>query len=75
MQKKTYPQDKHSPYNNNDNDKFIKNCLHDIRNFRTLSPQILSSINNLSSHDRLLILSTYNEVLTYLESIIFNSHS
>ena len=73
MRKKTYPELLHS--SNTDHDQFFKKCLHDIRNFRKLSPEILSSINNLSHEERLIILTTYNEVVSYLHSVIFNSHS
>lgn len=71
---KTYcSEDKNSV--NNDDKALLKKCLHDIKNFKNLSPEILSAINRFSDEDRLLVLSTYNEVVTYLESVVFNIHS
>lgn len=71
---KTYPcEDKNSV--NNDDKVLLNKCLHDIKNYKKLSPEILSAINRFSYEDRLLVLSTYNDVVTYLESVVFNIHS
>ncbi len=55
---------------NNPNKKLLAKYIHDIRNYRELSPEILQNINNFSYEDRLLILQTYNDVIKYVNDIL-----
>ncbi len=55
---------------NNPNKKLLAKYIHDIRNYRELSPEILKNINNFSYEDRLLILQTYNDIIKYVNDIM-----
>jgi hypothetical protein len=55
---------------NNENKKIsnnneLKKYIHDIRNSKSFSIDILKNINNLSYEDRLEILIVYNKMINY----------
>jgi hypothetical protein len=62
-----YKEDKYLS-NHNDSQLFRK-YIHDIRNSKTLTIDILKNINNLSYEDRLEILIVYNEMMSYYLSL------
>ena len=45
--------------------QLVKKYVHDIRNSRTFSIDIIQNINNLSYEDRMEILIAYNEMMSY----------
>jgi hypothetical protein len=62
-----YKEDK---YLSNHNDSHLfKKYIHDIRNSKTFSIDILKNINNLSYENRMKILITYNEMMSYYLSL------
>ena len=54
--------------NNNDDDLLNKYICH-IKNLKSFNKEILTDINNMSNEDRLEILSTYNEMIIYIETL------
>ena len=46
--------------------KIVGKYIHEIKNFRTFSEETLININNLPYEDRLKILVTYNEMMSYV---------
>ena len=57
--------DKEDNYLLNHNDsQLLKKYIHDIRNLKTFSIDILKNINNLSYEDRMKILIVYNEMIS-----------
>jgi hypothetical protein len=57
-------------YLSNHNDsKLLKKYIHDIKNSKTFSIDILKTINNLSYEDRMEILIVYNEMISYYLSL------
>ena len=54
--------------NNNDNDLLNKYICH-IKNLKMLNKEVLININNMSYEDRLEILLTYNEMISYIETL------
>jgi hypothetical protein len=54
--------------NNNDDDLLNKYICH-IKNLKSFNKEILTDINNMSNEDRLEILSTYNEMISYIETL------
>ena len=62
-----YKEDKYlSDHNDN---HLLKKYIHDIRNSKTFSIDILKNINNLSYEDRMEILIVYNEMMSYYLSL------
>ena len=58
--------------NNNEykeDSNLLRTYIHDIRNSKTFSIDILKNINNLSYKDRLEILTVYNEINAYYLSL------
>jgi hypothetical protein len=47
----------------------LKKYIHDIRNSKTFSIDILKNINKLSYEDRMEILIVYNEMMSYYLSL------
>jgi len=63
-----YKEDK---YVSNHNDKeLLKRYIHDIKNSKTFSIDILKNINNLLYEDRLEILILYNEMMSFYLSLL-----
>jgi len=56
-------------FSNHNDSKLLKKYIHDIRNSKTLSIDILKNINNLSYEDRMEILIVYNEMMSYYLSL------
>ena len=57
-------------YLSNHNDiQLLKKYIHDIRNSKTFSNDILKNINNFSYEDRMEILIVYNEMISYYLSL------
>jgi hypothetical protein len=54
--------------NHNDNG-LLRKYIHDIRNSKIFSKDILHDMNNLSYEDRMEILVTYNEIISYYVSL------
>ena len=55
--------------NNNNNKKLLQKYIHDIKNSKTFSIDILKNMNNLSYEDRMEILIVYNEMMAYYLSL------
>jgi hypothetical protein len=55
--------------NNNNNNKLLQKYIHDIKNSKTFSIDILKNMNNLSYEDRMEILIVYNEMIAYYLSL------
>jgi len=53
----------------NEDSNLLRTYIHDIRNSKTFSIDILKNINNLSYKDRLEILTVYNEMNAYYLSL------
>lgn len=51
--------------------KIVGKYIHDIKNFRTCNEETLRNMNNLSYEDRLKILVTYNEMISYVNDNLF----
>jgi len=51
------------------NNKLLGKYIHDIRNSKKLSKEILANINNMSYEDRFEILMVYNDMISYYVSI------
>jgi hypothetical protein len=63
---KTGGEYKEDEYFSTHNDRqLLKKYIHDIRNSKSFSMDILKNINNLSYEDRMQILIAYNEMMTY----------
>jgi hypothetical protein len=62
-----YKEDKYLS-NHNDN-QLLKKYIHDIKNSKTFSIDIIKNINNLSYEDRMEILIVYNEMISYYLSL------
>ena len=63
---------KNESKNNNEykeDSNLLRTYIHDIRNSKTFSIDILKNINNLSYKDRLEILIVYNEMNAYYLSL------
>ena len=58
-----YKEDKYCSTHNSS--QLVKKYIHDIRNSRTFSIDIIQNINNLSYEDRMEILIAYNEMMSY----------
>jgi hypothetical protein len=56
--------------NSNDTNIFINKCIHDIRNFRTLTKNQLEKINCMDFNSREQVLNTYNEVVSSFTTLI-----
>ena len=54
--------------NNNDNQS-LRKYIHDIKNSKIFSRDILININNLSYEDRMEILVVYNDMIAYYLSL------
>jgi hypothetical protein len=52
---------------------FLKKCLHDIRNSKSLSMDVLMDINKLPENERLEVLQLYNEMVCYYSDAINNA--
>lgn len=72
MFKNSNSESKSDSVNLSDPDDFIRKCVHDIRNFRTLTKDQLDKINQMDFYSRQKILNTYNEVVEYLNSYLNN---
>jgi len=62
-----YKEDKY--FSNHNDSQLLKKYIHDIRNSKTFSIDILKNINNLSYDDRMEILIVYNEMMSYYLSL------
>jgi hypothetical protein len=62
-----YKEDKY--FSNHNDSHLFKKYIHDIRNSKTFSIDILKNINNLSYENRMKILITYNEMMSYYLSL------
>lgn len=62
-----YNQDKY--LSNHDDSQLLKKYIHDIRNSKTFSIDILKNINNLSYENRMEILLAYNNMMSYYLSL------
>ena len=62
-----YKEDKY--LSNHNDSQLLKKYIHDIRNSKTFSIDILKNINNLSYEDRMEILIVYNEMMSYYLSL------
>ena len=60
-----YKEDKYLSNHNNNTSKLLKKYIHDIRNSKTFSIDILKNINNFKYEDRMEILIAYNEMMSY----------
>ena len=60
-----YKEDKY--LSNHNDSQLLKKYIHDIRNSKTFSIDILKNINNLE--DRMEILIVYNEMMSYYLSL------
>ena len=49
--------------------KLLKKYIHDIRNNKIFSKEILHNINSLSYEDRFDILVVYNEMISYFNDL------
>jgi hypothetical protein len=49
------------------NDQILRKYIHDIRNIKIFTREILENINKLSYEDRLDILITYNDMFEYFQ--------
>ena len=59
-----YKEDKYLS-NHNNISQLLKKYIHDIRNSKTFSIDILKNINNFTYEDRMEILLAYNEMMSY----------
>jgi hypothetical protein len=59
-----YKEDKYLS-NHNNSSQLLKKYIHDIRNSKTFSIDILKNINNFTYEDRMEILIAYNEMMSY----------
>ncbi len=62
-----YKEDKY--LSNHNDSQLLKKYIHDIKNSKTFSIDILKNINNLSYEDRMEILIVYNEMISYYLSL------
>jgi hypothetical protein len=62
-----YKEDKFLSTHNNS--QLLKKYIHDIKNSKTFSIDIIKNINNLSYEDRMEILLVYNEMISYYLSL------
>jgi hypothetical protein len=62
-----YTEDKY--LSNHNDSQLLKKYIHDIKNSKTFSINILKNINNLSYDDRMKILIVYNEMMSYYVSL------
>ena len=63
---------KNESKNNNEykeDSNLLRTYIHDIRNSKTFSIDMLKNINNLSYKDRLEVLTVYNEMNAYYLSL------
>jgi hypothetical protein len=51
----------------------LKQYMHDIRNGKPFTNEALNDINNLSYDERLKVLATYNEMMKYYVSLLYES--
>jgi hypothetical protein len=56
-------------FSNHNDSQLLKKYIHDIRNSKTFSIDILKNINKLSYEDRMEILIVYNEMMSYYLSL------
>ena len=62
---------KEDTYLLNQNDsQLLKKYIHDIRNSKIFSIDILKNMNNLSYEDRMKILIAYNEMVSYYLQVL-----
>jgi hypothetical protein len=54
------------------NKEEVGKYIHDIRNSKSFSIDILMNINNLPYEDRMRILVVYNQMISYYSSFIEN---
>ena len=54
----------------NTNNPMLRKYIHHIRNSKTFSKETLETINQLSFEDRMDILLTYNEMITFYSKIM-----
>lgn len=47
-----------------------KRCLHDIRNIKTLNPEMINNIRNMSNEEKMRIIIAFNEVVDCLQQLI-----
>lgn len=52
----------------------VKEYIHEIRNSKTFNKETLHKINNLSYDDRLKILLSYNEMVTYYMYLLMDDN-
>lgn len=62
-----YNEDKY--FSNHNDSPLLKKYIHDIRNSKTFSIDIIKNINHLSYEDRMEILIVYNEMMSYYLSL------
>jgi hypothetical protein len=62
-----YTEDKY--LSNHSDSQILNKYIHDIKNSKTFSINILKNINNLSYDDRMKILIVYNEMISYYVSL------
>jgi len=67
-ERREYKDDKF--FSNHNDNQLLRKYIHDIRNSKTFSIDILKNINNLSFEDRMEILIAYNEMISYYLSLI-----
>ena len=49
----------------------LKRYIHDIRNSKLFSKDMLVDVNNLSYENRMVILTTYNQMISYYVSLLY----
>lgn len=62
-----YNEDKYLSKHNDS--QLLKKYIHDIRNSKTFSIDILKNINHLSYEDRMEVLIVYNDMMSYYLSL------
>ena len=55
--------------NNNATD-LCKKYIHEIRNMNLLDKEMINNIRNMSNEDKMKIILTYNEILSWITNII-----
>lgn len=58
----------------NYNKKYLKTCIHDIKNGKSFTIETLHRINQLSYDSRIEILETYNEMIGYLTRLLLEEN-
>ena len=51
----------------------IEKIIHDIRNLRSLTPDMILNIENMSQQDKMKIILTYSEIISSVKDLLDNS--